>query len=55
MENTKQIESFSAEDTHALGKKLGEKAKPGDVLYTAWGSPEWERQSSHRGLPMDLG
>ena len=33
MENTKQIESFSAEDTHALGKKLGENAKPGDV-YT---------------------
>lgn len=31
MENTKQIESFSAEDTHALGKKLGENAKPGDV------------------------
>ena len=36
MENTKQIESFSAEDTHALGKKLGENAKPGDV-YTLLG------------------
>ena len=27
------IESFRAEDTFALGKRLGENAKPGDV-YT---------------------
>lgn len=27
-----KIETFSAEETHALGKKLGSEAKPGDVL-----------------------
>ena len=27
-----KIETFSAEETHALGKKMGSEAKPGDVL-----------------------
>ena len=27
-----KIETFSAEETYALGKKLGSEAKPGDVL-----------------------
>ena len=28
----RKIETFSAEETYALGKKLGSEAKPGDVL-----------------------
>mgnify|MGYP000370430035 CR=1 FL=1 len=30
------IETFSPEETHALGKKIGQQAKPGDV-YTLIG------------------
>ena len=30
-ENITVIESFSADDTHALGVTLGQQAKPGDV------------------------
>ena len=41
MENTKQIESFSAEDTHALGKKLGENAKPGDAVLLSPACASW--------------
>ena len=54
MENTKQIESFSAEDTHALGKKLGENAKPGDV-YTLLGDLGVGKTVPHTGIADGLG
>ena len=28
-----KIETFSAEETYALGKKLGSEAKPGDLIF----------------------
>lgn len=54
MENTKQIESFSAEDTHALGKKLGENAKPGDV-YTLLGDLGVGKTVITQGIADGLG
>lgn len=54
MENTKQIESFSAEDTHALGKKLGENAKPGDV-YTLLGNLGVGKTVLTQGIADGLG
>lgn len=54
MENTKQIESFSAEDTHALGKKLGENAKPGDV-YTLFGDLGVGKTVLTQGIADGLG
>ena len=54
MENTKQIESFSAEDTHALGKKLGEDAKPGDV-YTLLGDLGVGKTVLTQGIADGLG
>lgn len=54
MENTKQIESFSAEDTHALGKKLGENAKPGDV-YTLLGDLGVGKTVLTQGIADGLG
>ena len=54
MENTKQIESFSAEDTHALGKKLGENAKPGDV-YTLLGDLGVGKTVPTQGIADGLG
>lgn len=54
MENTKQIESFSAEDTHALGKKLGENAKPGDV-YTLLGDLGVGKTVLAQGIADGLG
>lgn len=54
MENTKQIESFSAEDTHALGKKLGENAKPGDV-YTLIGDLGVGKTVLTQGIADGLG
>lgn len=54
MENTKQIESFSAEDTHALGKKLGENAKPGDV-YTLLGDLGVGKTVLTQGIAEGLG
>ena len=44
-------ETFSAAETHALGKKIGETAKPGDV-YTLVGDLGVARPFSHRGLQM---
>ena len=43
----KIYETYSPEETHALGKRLGAEAKPGDV-YTLVGDLASERQSSHR-------
>ena len=54
MDNTKQIESFSAEDTHALGKKLGENAKPGDV-YTLLGDLGVGKTVLTQGIADGLG
>lgn len=54
MEKTKQIESFSAEDTHALGKKLGENAKPGDV-YTLLGDLGVGKTVLTQGIADGLG
>ena len=54
MENTKQIESFSAEDTHALGKKLGDNAKPGDV-YTLLGDLGVGKTVLTQGIADGLG
>ena len=54
MENTKQIESFSAEDTHALGKKLGENAKPGDG-YTLLGDLGVGKTVLTQGIADGLG
>lgn len=54
MENTKQIESFSAEDTHAMGKKLGENAKPGDV-YTLLGDLGVGKTVLTQGIADGLG
>lgn len=54
MENTKQTESFSAEDTHALGKKLGENAKPGDV-YTLLGDLGVGKTVLTQGIADGLG
>lgn len=54
MENTKQIESFSAEYTHALGKKLGENAKPGDV-YTLLGDLGVGKTVLTQGIADGLG
>lgn len=54
MENTKQIESFSAEDTHALGKKIGENAKPGDV-YTLLGDLGVGKTVLTQGIADGLG
>lgn len=54
MENTKQIESFSAEDTHALGEKLGENAKPGDV-YTLLGDLGVGKTVLTQGIADGLG
>ena len=54
MENTKQIESFSAEVTHALGKKLGENAKPGDV-YTLLGDLGVGKTVLTQGIADGLG
>lgn len=54
MENTKQIESFSAEDTHAMGKKLGENAKPGEV-YTLLGDLGVGKTVLTQGIADGLG
>ena len=54
MANTKQIESFSAEDTHARGKKLGENAKPGDV-YTLLGDLGVGKTVLTQGIADGLG
>ena len=54
MENTKQIESFSAEDTHALGKKLGENANPGDD-YTLLGDLGVGKTVLTQGIADGLG
>lgn len=54
MENTKQIESFSAEDTHALGKKLGENAKQGEV-YTLLGDLGVGKTVLTQGIADGLG
>ena len=52
-QQTEVIESFSAEETYALGEKIGQEAKPGQV-YTpieiwAWAKPFLPRESQ-RGL-----
>lgn len=46
--------SFGPEDTYALGKRLGEAAKAGDV-FCLNGDLAWERQYLPRALPADWG
>lgn len=48
------IESFQAEDTFALGKRLGENAKPGDV-YTLVGDLGVGKTVFTQGLAEGLG
>ena len=48
------IESFRAEDTFALGKRLGENAKPGDV-YTLVGDLGVGKTVFTQGLAEGLG
>lgn len=48
------IESFSPEDTYALGKKTGEKAKPGQV-YTLTGDLGTGKTVFAQGLAAGLG
>lgn len=49
----KIYETYSPEETHALGKRLGAEAKPATSIrwWEIWAS---ERQSSHRELRKDL-
>ena len=49
-----KIETFSAEETYALGKKLGSEAKPGDVL-TLIGDLGVGKRYLPRDLQMDSG
>lgn len=46
-------ETFSAAETHALGKKIGETAKPGDV-YTLVGDLGVGKTVLHRESQTDL-
>ena len=46
-------ESFRAEDTYALGKKIGEEARPGEV-YTLIGDLGVGKLCLHRGWQQGL-
>ena len=50
----KEIESFKAEDTYNLGRKLGEEAKPGDV-FTLIGDLGVGKTVFTKGLAKGLG
>lgn len=52
--NTTVIESFSAEETHALGMKMGQEAKPGDV-YTLVGDLGVGKTVLTQGIAEGLG
>lgn len=48
------IDTWGPEETRAFGKKMGQEARPGQVicLMVTW---EWERLSSPRDLQRDWG
>lgn len=48
------IETFSPEETHALGKKIGQQAKPGDV-YTLIGDLGVGKTVFTQGIAEGLG
>ena len=52
--NITVIESFSAEETHALGMKMGQEAKPGDV-YTLVGDLGVGKTVLTQGIAEGLG
>lgn len=52
--NTTVIESFSAEETHALGMKMGQEAQPGDV-YTLVGDLGVGKTVLTQGIAEGLG
>ena len=52
--NTTVIESFSAEETHALGMKMGQDARPGDV-YTLVGDLGVGKTVLTQGIAEGLG
>lgn len=52
--NTIVIESFSAEETHALGVKMGQQAQPGDV-YTLVGDLGVGKTVLTQGIAEGLG
>ncbi len=52
--NITVIESFSAEETHALGMKMGQNAKPGDV-YTLVGDLGVGKTVLTQGIAEGLG
>lgn len=54
MEQTKVIESFSAEETAELGKQLGQQAKPGEV-YTLVGDLGVGKTVLTQGIAEGLG
>ena len=54
MEQIKVIESYSAEDTAALGKQLGQQAKPGEV-YTLVGDLGVGKTVLTQGIAEGLG
>ena len=54
MEQIKVIESYSAEDTLALGKQLGQQAKPGEV-YTLVGDLGVGKTVLTQGIAEGLG
>ena len=54
MEQTKVIESYSAQETTELGKKLGQQAKPGEV-YTVVGDLGVGKTVLTQGIAEGLG
>ena len=54
MEQTKVIESYSAQETTELGKKLGQQAKPGEV-YTLVGDLGVGKTVLTQGIAEGLG
>ena len=54
MEQTKVIESYSAQETTELGKKLGQQAKPGEV-YTLVGDLGVGKTVLTKGIAEGLG
>ena len=48
------IETFSPEETHAIGKKIGQQAKPGDV-YTLIGDLGVGKTVFTQGIAEGLG
>ena len=53
-QQTEVIESFSAEETYALGEKIGQEAKPGQV-YTLIGDLGVGKTVFTQGVPAGLG